>query len=978
MANPSTEGRYSPAAAPPEPVESQLPEDQIQSWLARVRVGAAACTKARRLDTLSSMDGSPDRVPELPDAKATASEERQLRNQLAAANSEQDRLIHLVLEGNAGLVQSLARRWSRLTSRHRGISAPVGRLSKRVWLTLTLRGVGSIRVNPLFDAKWYQATYPDAPQGRRAAYRQCRALERDPNAYFDTRWYLSRNPDVAKGRWNPLDHYLYVGWREGRNPGPAFDGFEYLRHHPDAVAQAVNPLLHMLTAAQAVGTPATGTPATRSHLPGLPPAAKRAVTHFRRHGARQTLRRAAGELRTQASISEGRRPVVPEAHAGRINASLDEPRMGAVEGSSAIIVAGWAFASGSEVSVEAFIDRAPAASCVVDQSRPDVASIYPQHPEAASSGFSARLPLGDIGTGSHLIEIVIRDGAGACRVLARPFRRVSAGEDYHHYYQRALPTRDEITTLRTDARVGATPVHLVVIASLSDGLQRTLTSIAAQAYPSLTCTVLCDPAVVDDSRAVVDAVLPAAAITVATSADPALPEEPDPERFVGVLRAGEVLAPGALVRFIAGHSLTAPDLIYSDHDTVNETGRHTRPWFVPDWAPDHLLSQDYVGGVYLVRDGNRFRELLRRASDVTERSWRYRLLLGTTEGATRIAHVPAILWSEPEAHADPERAASEQAVTEETLKARGTDASVETVVGDPQAPVRSVGWPLVREPLVSVIVPTTGRLEFVREVVESLTSRTAYQNVELLFIDNSRGKHPEGIAYLQAQGLTVLERDEPFNWAKLNNDGARLAQGELLLFLNDDVEVTDPEWLGVLVRHALRDGVGAVGPLMTYPDGKIQHIGVFLVGHGGGAVHLFHGMTPGDGLYLGLDRVTREVSSLTGACLLVPSSTVSAGSTRSSPSSATTSTSACVSLALDVGCWWSRGATSSIARASPAPVSTSRSMRVACGSAGLTCSAMVTRTTTPTSASRRSMPRWPGSASPVATRPCCVSRARRA
>ena len=79
----------------------------------------------------------------------------------------------------------------------------------------------------------------------------------------------------------------------------------------------------------------------------------------------------------------------------------------------------------------------------------------------------------------------------------------------------------------------------------------------------------------------------------------------------------------------------------------------------------------------------------------------------------------------------------------------------------------------------------------------------------------------------------------------------------------------DPDWLAEMLRHAQRPSVGAVGAACFFPDGAIQHAGVFVVGHGGGAVHLFHKLEPDDDLYLDLHRVTREVSAVTGACLLV-------------------------------------------------------------------------------------------------------------
>ena len=147
---------------------------------------------------------------------------RQLAAELARVSSERDALLHLLLRDNATLLGRAARRWSDFTARHGWAQRWISRPSRLLWLLLTLRWPAGIRVNPLFDEGWYREQYPDAPAGRRAAYRQylrlARSKGRDPNAHFDTDWYVEHNPDVAAGHWQPLDHYLFFGWREMRDP----------------------------------------------------------------------------------------------------------------------------------------------------------------------------------------------------------------------------------------------------------------------------------------------------------------------------------------------------------------------------------------------------------------------------------------------------------------------------------------------------------------------------------------------------------------------------------------------------------------------------------------------------------------------------------------------------------------------------------------------------------------------------------------
>jgi GT2 family glycosyltransferase len=174
---------------------------------------------------------------------------------------------------------------------------------------------------------------------------------------------------------------------------------------------------------------------------------------------------------------------------------------------------------------------------------------------------------------------------------------------------------------------------------------------------------------------------------------------------------------------------------------------------------------------------------------------------------------------------------------------------------------------------VSIIVPTAGNFHLLQPFVESLRTRTKYRNFELVVLDNSRGRHPASIEYLRSLDLMILERNEPYNWSKLNNDGVRASDGDLLLFMNDDIEIVEEEWLGELASLAVRPGVGTVGPLLLYPDGTIQHAGVILRDHGGGASHMLLGARPGQNIYLNLDQVVREVTANTGACLMVSRAT---------------------------------------------------------------------------------------------------------
>jgi GT2 family glycosyltransferase len=129
----------------------------------------------------------------------------------------------------------------------------------------------------------------------------------------------------------------------------------------------------------------------------------------------------------------------------------------------------------------------------------------------------------------------------------------------------------------------------------------------------------------------------------------------------------------------------------------------------------------------------------------------------------------------------------------------------------------------------------------------------------------------DALAYLEALGRRhrVLRDDRSFNWSALNNRAALEARGEQFLFMNNDLEVIAPDWMEALLEHAQRPEVGAVGARLIYPNGRVQHAGVVLgiASTAGHAFHLLPADAPG---YASLGHVVRNVSAVTGACMMVP------------------------------------------------------------------------------------------------------------
>jgi GT2 family glycosyltransferase len=330
-------------------------------------------------------------------------------------------------------------------------------------------------------------------------------------------------------------------------------------------------------------------------------------------------------------------------------------------------------------------------------------------------------------------------------------------------------------------------------------------------------------------------------------------------RFTALCDPQDALAPDALR--IAGAVLAGDpdiDLLYADLDHIDAAGARHRPDFRPDWDPDLHLGRDILSGLLVCRT-----ELLRRPGMLEGLpAWPLGVLSLRLAEASRpghIGHVPAVLC-----HRRTPRPASAW------LEAVAWHVGAERVESLPQGLRIRRKLPRPR-PRVSVLVPTRDRADLLGPCLDGLLRRTDYPELELVVIDNG-STQPAALALLaHAAGdprVRVVRCDEPFNWSRLNNAGARVASGAVLVLMNNDTAVLHADWLDELVAQAMRPEIGAVGPMLLYPGGRVQHAGMAFDDHGANR-HLFRGRDRHDPGPQGMLALVREVSAVTGACLAV-------------------------------------------------------------------------------------------------------------
>ncbi len=348
--------------------------------------------------------------------------------------------------------------------------------------------------------------------------------------------------------------------------------------------------------------------------------------------------------------------------------------------------------------------------------------------------------------------------------------------------------------------------------------------------------------------------------------------------FVAFLDHDDELSPFALNEVASVLRDQPPlDIVYSDEDFLDPSGNRCSPHFKSDWNPYLLYSHNYVTHLCVYRS-----ELVARAGGMragVEGAQDYDLLLRCSQltEASRIHHIPKVLYHWRMSEASTATDAGRKGYTHAAGKRALNDffdrekTPVRVKSADSENFYRVTFDTPGQDPQVTLIVPTKDNVELLKTCIEGILNRTDYRNIEILIIDNNSAD-PETLRYLEdiqdAAVVRVLKFDEPFNFARICNFAAAKARGEILGFLNNDVDVISADWLDEMVMLARRTEVGCVGAKLLYADDTIQHAGV-IMGLGGYAAHSHRCFPKDSGGYFNRLKVRQNVSAVTGACLVV-------------------------------------------------------------------------------------------------------------
>ena len=544
----------------------------------------------------------------------------------------------------------------------------------------------------------------------------------------------------------------------------------------------------------------------------------------------------------------------PQTQAGTITVGVGDD----------LVVAGWLLCAAPVARAFAIVNGAVPVEIGHGLSRPDVGAAFAGQGfhAASASGFRCRIAPPAPGSPIESVEFVALVGSDIHRLasyrveVARGDAALASLDGWpayralHPEASRVAATRPFLIVLRHDASApGPSP----------DARRRTIDSLAAQSHDNWRLLVADDPLRQESGFRGAGPLGPDRFVPSGDALPGLVRREPD--LWITTLRDGDGLAPDALA-CVAAHIAANPGVsfISTDERIVDGAARTVQDYRRPDWSPETLLAANYLGRSWFVRAGALPASLaqgggLLDASD-------HGAALACAFEAGDPEHLPLRLRQGPALSGTD---AADAAAVERLLHRRGAGAIV--------APGRCAGTLRVRparahEPLVSIVIPTCGAGGHIAKLLQTLRARTRHRAVEIICIDNAPALDP-GLRHIIFERSDIaIQIDEPFNWSRFNNVAAAEASGEVLLFLNDDIEIVDDDWLTALVDETRSDDIGLVGPQLLYRDGTVQHAGMYMSAAGTFG-HAFRGYAAEAGGYFDLALTRRNVLALTGACMMI-------------------------------------------------------------------------------------------------------------
>lgn len=330
--------------------------------------------------------------------------------------------------------------------------------------------------------------------------------------------------------------------------------------------------------------------------------------------------------------------------------------------------------------------------------------------------------------------------------------------------------------------------------------------------------------------------------------------------------------PSFSLYFVAREILAHPQshIIYSDTDVLVD-GVRQKPFFKPDWNEELFLGQDYVCRLVayktqLLKEIEGFRNEMEpcQAYDAT-------LRVALNSNHAQIRHIPRVLYHYGHENfclfTEGQREKSKLAVGS-YLQNKNLIAEVYAQENGTNRVVYTMIDPL---PMISCIVAMRDKAAMTSNCIRSILQDTDYSNLEILLVDNG-STEAASFAFFDSlqkeRRVKIIHWNRPFNYSEIQNMAVREAKGKFIALLNNDIVIKDPQWLKEMVSHAQKSHIGAVGTKLLFANDTLQHGGIVL-GPNGSVGHIFRDFPFNVAKQKNVAQVTRWISAVTGACLVV-------------------------------------------------------------------------------------------------------------
>lgn len=334
---------------------------------------------------------------------------------------------------------------------------------------------------------------------------------------------------------------------------------------------------------------------------------------------------------------------------------------------------------------------------------------------------------------------------------------------------------------------------------------------------------------------------------------------------IGFVESGDKLHEDA-IRSVARLFNDNPDLeiVYTDEDVINEQGKRECPHFKTQYAPYLLLSQNYMDAFLCVKLTDRVKEELSKIGNITYKSL-YKLVLNLTDAGAKAHRIPDVLYHRSIKNYLKRQKESGYDIVQEYIDQKSLNAKIIETNSEGCVQVKFFN---TITPKVSIIIPFKDKLDVTRVCVESIEKKSTYKNYEIILVNN-RSEEPKTLDYLRKTSHKVIDADIPFNFAQLNNIAAQQAEGEYLVFLNNDMEIISPDWIESSLGLAQRPEVGLVGAKLIREGELLQHAGMIYTKKRRQFFHINNFHPANDGGYRQYANLVREYSGQTGAFMMI-------------------------------------------------------------------------------------------------------------